>query len=297
MASLASYKVQDVPGDGNCFYWALFYAAKDSKCLKKMTSIFQGKGDYGSSCMVRDDIPNESDVEALASFFVLCSRMAVAEAIIPEATGMYKNLVEKKTTDNATYVRMLEDQPSWIATAINQNTPLNVFIQTAKENVTKPGTWVGHLEVSVIKSWLRKGGINLVVTNGPTVSQPPNNTISIPQLNWGEDQYGNTYLNLYNENTIHYKFILNPGGPSATGGSRKKQSTKASVSKRIVSDRPASRKAVSNRPTSKKAPPSTTSKKAASPPTSKKVASPPTSKKVAPRPPAHSKHATKTQRV
>jgi hypothetical protein len=298
MASIASakYKVQNVASDGNCFYRALYGAAKSAKCLEQATSVFQS-GESESCVVYDDDKRTYFEEEDLETLFILCCRYAVSVKIDKAAKGAYDTLKENRSAMTV----FLNDQPSWIKDTLENNPDISEhdFIQIAQTQAASPAVWVGQIEVDTIKEWLSKVGITLSIisaqdTDYANDADRHHSIITIPRLST-TNVSGNPILYLYNVRSVHYKYIILS---RTTGGKRKKvRPTSKKVAAPPASKKvalPASKKVAS--PASKKVA-SPASKKVASPaskklasPASKKLASPPAAKKPSRRvPPKHTK--------
>ena len=255
-ASEYEYDVVDVASDGNCFFNALFLAAKNAGCLEKMSGSFHTSS--SETC--------RSTILSHLSFFVQCARIAILPVIEPELIKMYLNLSTQTSQDLAAIMHSL---PVWIADAMrNPTMTKEKFLSAAFANILTPNTWVGQVEVEAVTAWLNKSGVNLVVlTAGRTKSYTGNKITMVKPLQF-TDCYDDPILYLYNDNQVHYKFISKKiynttcSTSGTRGGGMKKRASKKAA------------------PTASKKAAPVASKKAA--PVASKKAAPPASKKAAP---------------
>jgi len=179
-----NYKVKNVDDDGNCFFRALFGAAKDTPGnLEKLTTCFLNKpaaayeagGARAESRFIHD---------MRYKFAAYIQGDVGADGIVTRTWGTLRSL------DPETYTFYMEAQPEWMGETfpVAPETPA-AFRRALVEHVKADKTWVGQIEVEIFKAILAGCGLGLDLRIYNSLPAE----VDLDQLN------------LYNKKEVHYQ--------------------------------------------------------------------------------------------
>lgn len=208
-------RVKDVKGDNNCFFRALFHAArstgdlqqlarclavgKDSSCWDTMKEVARGL----------DARNRTTDVfkETVEDVFVDCLRQAVADQVqFGSGNGMVRGTYRTlQAYDAPTLSLVRQGLPHWMSAAFDEARALNpedqadFFVAAVAQNIRTWSRFVGQIEVNLIKHMMDKcGGIKFRVVSA---DRTPDN--SDPRL---ASRHGELVLVCIREQ--HYMFVV-----------------------------------------------------------------------------------------
>lgn len=182
----------NVPNSGDCFFHALYRAAKEKGCLPILLDRF-GFSDY--TCL--SSIQNET-----ASIACMRRWLSVMATIPNNKSNKYYKFYYyiNSVKDTETRKCILESQPSWLRDICSWNYPVELFLEACAEYIGSPHNWVSQHEVTTVKHYLSVKAdplIKLIIINDAHELR----NISI------DDFLDNNTLILYCRNEVHYNFI------------------------------------------------------------------------------------------
>lgn len=144
-------ELHDVPGDGSCFFRALYRAAWKQGCLVRICQQL-------SVCP-----PNKTPTE---DFFVTLARDQLAQWCLDPETSPYAAFFDHlHTVSPQDRAAILQAQPSWLNTLWQrtQHMPRAVFLQRVSSAVRHCGAWVSELDVGLFRAHCAQRGVELRV--------------------------------------------------------------------------------------------------------------------------------------
>lgn len=207
-----SYKVKNVKDDGNCFFRALFGAAKNTAGnLEKLTTCFLNKPaasyEDGSARAETSFIHDMRD-----KFAAYIRADTAADGIVAQTWDTLRSL------DHETYTFYMEAQPEWMGETFPEApATAAAFRRALVEHVKADATWVGQIEVEIFRAIMVgcRMGLELRIYNSLAA-----HGIDLDQLN------------LFNKKETHYQYFARKVG--TTRGSAAK-ATKAAAAHRTPS--------------------------------------------------------------
>ena len=233
MAATRPWKLYNVPGDGNCFYYALYGAAKHHGLLESVERAFDptgesnAKGDMRSFARgVRQHLVHLIDTNASPEF----------NAFIDTVCDVYMAGVDKQDQEI-----MKRDLGKFASVAAKDCPDKNAFWQHARKIISTSGEWATNLEVDMIRRVLADRGIVLIK---PIITSDSERTTGSTRvhIHGGKDvayfnkdtpapaSIANNELQLVHHGENHYMY-LGYGGGSSTISSKSSRSSKSSQSK------------------------------------------------------------------
>lgn len=211
-ASAQSTKLVDVDRDGNCFFRALYGAARDGGVLSQVAGCFQPSTIQNcweniAAISTRERVRlNDGTVTHLTenpqeNYFVKCARDHFAKIIRYNVSKVVKDTLKTFKNADIPFEVLMTDFEGWMVEAFyNSDNDPKKFNSFIAQHINKWGTWVSQLEVELIRHALAKCDIVLLPVISH-ISQAP------PRVNANE-------LQLLNDNGYHYKYVRY--GPSKT---------------------------------------------------------------------------------
>ena len=187
-------EVTDVPGDGNCFYYALYRALANSGVLLKFQETL-----HHSRCAIRIEVGNERTFSnslraALANF---CIEKHMAEKF-------YHGFLEAYTNQREDYVARLKFQPLWLRDALSEAlaAPPKDFVSEEtfkgiiKKGFEKDGNVVAEFEIKTLERMLEQCNVPILIATY--------NSIPTTALKTAFDK---TVVNLLNKGEYHWMYL------------------------------------------------------------------------------------------
>jgi hypothetical protein len=210
-------RLVDVEGDGNCFFRALYGAAKDAGILEQVCGAFAVDEDSNCWEKVRSErdrvevvvdglrtglFVNKQELEFVAcARDSLAARLAIAGVEGERLRRFYDSMKELESVlDPDDYKSsVLESQPLYIVTALENAADAARFARSVADHVRVMGNWVGQLEVGAVKAILNKS------------KSTENESLRIICVSNVSELDGvtrdNADLTIVNVNTMHYQYI------------------------------------------------------------------------------------------
>lgn len=181
--------LNDVVGDGDCFYRALYQAAAAGGLSKTVMERFILRGRNCHAAVMGLADPEKA--------FCVCARKAVAEysvhdtgfieALTQEFTVNLQQFVEAKDVDAVRRVGVRESLPDWLTKYFVDNKmrrhayDLDEFIAACFSNMQIPGLFVSDHDISQVAKILRPVHVNISIFNTP--SHPDPRTLYLRRVN------------------------------------------------------------------------------------------------------------------
>lgn len=218
-------EIRDVDADGNCFFRALYNAAKDHYLLQEVADCYQTSAisscwdeirtEPDSASVIIDGLPDDHlKSNPQEDAFVRCLREHIATRITYEqdnyAVGMYNYW---RGLDEDTKIVIKDSLPTWLYTALETSQDKNEFRGLIASSIRKMGSWVDEPQVKLIVGLLQKCTdikIQLVAwdTESKTKEQLIQELTNVP----------NRVIVLICKDSTHYNYLYNPS--NLTGGKR-----------------------------------------------------------------------------
>ena len=199
--SVISRELVDVKGDGDCFFHALYGAARDHGLLDKVASSLQGEK---NSCLDKMNNRRTSfhgsvglshSNSARRDAFIECFREYLAYAIkhvsFPIITEFY-DTTREIFVHGGVNMQQMGAFADWMQDAIKKES-IEEFAKIVADHVGTKGVWISQLEYDIIKHVLEKCNVYLL----PVVST----------LEGAPKEIRENELQLLNMCNVHYKYI------------------------------------------------------------------------------------------
>jgi hypothetical protein len=169
-ATNTNARVIDVPGDGNCFYYALYGAAKHHGLLQIVCGAL---GDfYDSIKCINDNIKQRSlFVTYVRKYLSSLIRKAYPCRAMAEMKKQLGEIYKGASKDDWTELqKCLQDDYGAIVDAVPLINDRNnsAFRESVSKIIQTNGTWVTQIEIEIIRKALDKLGILLEILEGST---------------------------------------------------------------------------------------------------------------------------------
>lgn len=184
--------MDDVYGDGDCFYRALYKASVARGILPQVMGTFRQAGNTSCLATVRQNTTVPRDAEL---FFCKCARKALAfhmetSMLFPTMAEFMFNDITRELpagVNSAAIYKIGTDrlgQADWVMKYF-MDTPSEVyslpaFIMACKVNIQKPGSYASELDVALCAELLNPVGIYISLHSVPSV--PAARTLYLKQV-------------------------------------------------------------------------------------------------------------------
>jgi hypothetical protein len=218
-----SYDLQNVKGDGSCFFRALYQSAKEYDHLDTVLGAFQHEGRRfceAQETMTRTTrtkrarIQNPTDPEEA---FATCARQFL-QALIQDETAQYNYRDTLLRTSYLIRAVGSREAKSLFSTpmvrATFQSKSDEVFLKNMAQEIVKLTTYVNEAEVVVIQEMLAEHSVRLVVCTSPSGIEDAVATAD------------DSTLILYCHDNTHYNWVKYERRLSLLGGRKKRVSKK-----------------------------------------------------------------------
>lgn len=155
--------VVDVPGDGNCFFYALFRAACDHALLGRVCQCFGVDEDASEATRI-------AGARAEIAAYLVDNEDSRGRAYLRTMLAL-RDDAGRTEDDRAHYAHALSEAPDWFRSILDETPSHADVLRRVARDVRRDGRWIGQLENELVTEMLETSvGVRLVTSAIPARS-------------------------------------------------------------------------------------------------------------------------------